>query len=57
MATAEHNRCMAEQQRLKQLADKAAELAANLAEIDASLTSALLTEDPNIAASATSAFR
>lgn len=36
---------------------QAAELAANLAEIEATINSPLLTEDPNMAASAMSAYR
>lgn len=36
---------------------QAAELAANLAEIDATLNSPLMTEDPNMAASAMSPYR
>lgn len=36
---------------------QAAELAANLAEIDATLNSPLMTEDPNLAASAMSPYR
>ncbi len=55
--TAAVNLRMAEEKRLKALADKAAELAANLAEIDASLNSPLLTEDPNAAAYTLSGYR
>lgn len=55
--TNEVNARMAEEKRLKGLADKAAELAANLAEIDATLNSPLMTEDPNMAASAMSQYR
>uniref|UniRef100_A0A7S0S1F6 Uncharacterized protein n=1 Tax=Chlamydomonas leiostraca TaxID=1034604 RepID=A0A7S0S1F6_9CHLO len=55
--TAEVNKRLAEERRLKELQDKAAELAANLAEIDATLNSPLMTEDPNLAASAMSPYR
>ncbi len=55
--TAAVNARMAEEKRLKALADKAATLAADLAEIEASLNSPLLTEDPNAAASTLSAYR
>ncbi len=55
--TSEINKRLAEEKRLKDLADKAANLAANLAEIEASLNSPLLTEDPMLAASALSAYR
>mmetsp|Transcript_10904 Transcript_10904/g.18922 ORF Transcript_10904/g.18922 Transcript_10904/m.18922 type:complete len:368 (+) Transcript_10904:113-1216(+) len=55
--TAGINARMAEEKRIKLLADKAATLAANLAEIDATLNSPLMSEDPNMAASALSQFR
>ncbi|KAJ9504974.1 hypothetical protein QJQ45_030463 [Haematococcus lacustris] len=55
--TTEINKRMAEEKRLKALQEKAANLAANLAEIDATLNSPFMTEDPNLAASAMSAYR
>ncbi|KAJ9526128.1 hypothetical protein QJQ45_009591 [Haematococcus lacustris] len=55
--TTEINKHMAEEKRLKALQEKAANLAANLAEIDATLNSPFMTEDPNLAASAMSAYR
>jgi hypothetical protein len=51
------NQRMAEEKRLKALADKAADLAASMAEIDAWVTSPWLTEDPATAASTLSAYR
>ncbi len=55
--TSEVNARLAEEKRLKKLADRAAELAADLAEIDATLNSPLMTEDPNAAASSLSQYR
>lgn len=56
-ATAEYNKRLAEEKKLRMLAEKQAELAANMADMEAQTTSALLTEDPNMAASALSAYR
>ncbi len=56
-ATAEYNQRQAEEKRLRAIATKQAELAANMAEMEATLTSGMMTEDPNMAASAMSAFR
>mmetsp|Transcript_39826 Transcript_39826/g.88539 ORF Transcript_39826/g.88539 Transcript_39826/m.88539 type:complete len:368 (-) Transcript_39826:472-1575(-) len=55
--TADINRQLAEEKRLREEREKMANLAANMAELDASLNSPLMTEDPNLAASALSAYR
>ncbi|KAG2499975.1 hypothetical protein HYH03_002260 [Edaphochlamys debaryana] len=57
MATADYNKRLAEEKRLRAIAAKQAELAANMAEMEATITSSLMTEDPNMAASAMSPFR
>lgn len=56
-ATADYNRRLAEEKRLRDIAAKQADLAANMAEMEATITSGMMTEDPNMAASALSAYR
>lgn len=56
-ATAAYNQRQAEEKRLRAIAAKQAELSANMAEMEATLSSGMMTEDPNMAASAMSAFR
>ncbi|KAG1662676.1 hypothetical protein FOA52_014602 [Chlamydomonas sp. UWO 241] len=55
--TVDINRQMAEERRLREAQARGAELAANMAELDATMTSRLMTEDPSLAASALSANR
>ncbi|GLI69089.1 hypothetical protein VaNZ11_013634 [Volvox africanus] len=56
-ATADYNKRLAEEKKLREIAAKQAELAANMAEMEATITSSLMTEDPNMAASSMSPFR
>ncbi|KAG2450209.1 hypothetical protein HYH02_000310 [Chlamydomonas schloesseri] len=56
-ATADYNKRLAEEKRLREYAAKQAELAANMAEMEATITSSFMTEDPNMAASSMSAYR
>jgi hypothetical protein len=56
-ATVNINQQLAEEKRLREQQAKASELAANMAELDTTLTSPFMTEDPSLAASATSAVR
>ncbi|KAF5829712.1 RIB43A-domain-containing protein [Dunaliella salina] len=57
VGTADINKHMAEQRRLNELQERAAILSANLAEMDATLNSPMMTEDPSMAASAMSSLR
>eukprot|EP00955_Chlamydomonas_euryale_P111929 366097-Chlamydomonas_euryale.AAC.42 len=50
-ATLEINRQLAEERRLREAQARDAELAANMAELDATMMSRLMTEDPTLAAS------
>mmetsp|Transcript_32571 Transcript_32571/g.97196 ORF Transcript_32571/g.97196 Transcript_32571/m.97196 type:complete len:368 (-) Transcript_32571:452-1555(-) len=56
-ATLEINRQLAEERRLREAQARDAELAANMAELDATMMSRLMTEDPTLAASVLSQNR
>lgn len=56
-ATMDINSELAAERRLAEQQAKAAELGANMAEMDATMESPFMTEDPNLAASALSAYR
>ena len=56
-ATLEMNQQLAEERRLREQREKQADQAASLVELDTSISSPFLTEDPRLAASAMSALR
>ncbi|MEW5303281.1 MAG: hypothetical protein WDW36_005988 [Sanguina aurantia] len=57
MATVAYNTRLAQERRLAAIASKAAELSANMSELQTTSASAFMTEDPNMATSAVSSLR
>lgn len=57
MATVAYNKRLAQERQLAAIAQKQAELSANLCELETTTASAFMTEDPNMATSAVSNLR